>query len=202
MRLVGVIGTAILVSGLAVTLPAYSQRGDQDNNQGRHKDHAEHGRPGRAEKHPGPPQRAREHVVEQHGPEHAAYVQHAPRHVEPRPAQHVVWQQYRATRWTNEHRNWQQRGGYHGYRIPHARYVVYFGREHSFRLHALPVVVVENHPRFQYHDYWVTLVDPIPESWSASWYDTDDVYVEYAHDGYYMHNTRHPGVALAINVSF
>jgi hypothetical protein len=28
------------------------------------------------------------------------------------------------------------------------------------------------------------------------------VYVDYVGDGYYMYNRRHPGVAIALNVSF
>jgi len=31
-----------------------------------------------------------------------------------------VWQQHRATNWQSEHRDWQRRGGYNGYRIPDA----------------------------------------------------------------------------------
>jgi hypothetical protein len=113
----------------------------------------------------------------------------------------VVWQQRRAHQWTSEHRTWKQRGGYHGYRIPHDRYIVYFGPQHRFRVHTLPILVVAGHPRFQYRGCWFSLVDPWPEYWSASWYETDDVYVEYVNDGYYMYNTRHPGVAISISVS-
>jgi len=38
--------------------------------------------------------------------------------------------------------------------------------------------------------------------WERTWYDTDDVYVDYVNDGYYMYNRRHPGVGIAVNVSF
>ncbi len=113
----------------------------------------------------------------------------------------VVWEDHRARQWEHEHRSWQQRGGYHGYRIPHERYVAYFGRPHRFRMHTLPVVVYQGHPRFRCNGFWFTVIDPWPEYWAADWYSTDDVYIEYVHDGYYMYNARHPGVAIAIDVA-
>jgi hypothetical protein len=61
---------------------------------------------------------------------------------------------------------------------------------------------VDGYPRFQYSGFWFSLVDPWPEYWSPRWYQTDDVYVDYVNDGYYMYNRRHPGVAIAVNVSF
>jgi hypothetical protein len=221
MRLVRVFGTAALISLLGTTVPAYSQHGDHGDKQGKHENQAEREKPGKGEKHPGKqPERARGSVGEQHRPQRPEHAQQGPRHVEPRQAQHVVrhapqgprhvesrpehrvvWQERRAHQWASEHRSWQQRGGYRGYRIPHDRYIVYFGPEHRFRVHTLPLLVVEDHPRFQYRGCWFTLVDPWPEYWSPSWYETDDVYVKYVHDGYYMYNVRHPRVGIAISVS-
>ncbi|HWR17932.1 MAG TPA: hypothetical protein VN577_24095 [Terriglobales bacterium] len=173
MKLTGVIGTAILVSSLAIAIPAFGQHGKRGG------DHHKH-----------------EKFDKKHGK--------SVRVVERRDAhrgQRVVWVDHRATRWEHEHRGWKQRGGYHGYRVPRERYVVYFGREHRFRVHSYPVVIVEGRPRFRYHDCWVTMVDPWPEYWSERWYETDDVYVEYADDGYYLYNERHPGVRIAVNIS-
>ncbi len=62
-------------------------------------------------------------------------------------------------------------------------------------------MVVGGYPRFQYGGLWFSMVDPWPEYWSRSWYETDDVYVDYVNDGYYMYNRSHPGVGIAINVS-
>ena len=202
MRLAGLVGAAVLISGLGITVPAYSsQRGDQGDSHERHERQEEGGKPGKGDKHHGKQSEpARERVVEQHGPQRLEHAHQGPRQVQRGPEQRVVWQQHRASRWAQEHRDWKQRGGYHGYHIPHNRYVVYFG-EHRFRVNTLPVVVVGGHPRFHYHGCWFTLVDPLPEYWSPSWYETDEVYVEYVHDGYYMRNMRHPGVAIAINVS-
>lgn len=97
---------------------------------------------------------------------------------------------------------WHERGGYRVYRFPAARFRANFGRGHWFRVHNAPVIVVGGYPRFQYGGFWFSVVDPWPEYWSRTWYETDDVYVDYVNDGYYMYNRRHPGVAIAVNVSF
>jgi hypothetical protein len=111
-----------------------------------------------------------------------------------------VWQQHRATNWQSQHRTWQQRGGYSGYRIPDDRYRVYFGQNHGFRINVLPLVMVGGYPRFQYGGFWFSVVDPWPEYWSGNWYDSDDVYVDYSGDGYYLYNRRHPRDRLAISL--
>ena len=115
--------------------------------------------------------------------------------------QHSAWQQHRARSWQSDHRTWQQRGGYNGYRIPDDRFRGYFGSEHGFRIYGLPFLVVGGYPRFQYSGYWFSLVDPWPESWANNWYDTDDVYVSYVDNGYYLFDRRHPNVGIAISIS-
>jgi len=113
----------------------------------------------------------------------------------------TTWQQHRATNWQADHRTWQQRGGYNGYRIPDDRFRGSFGEGHGFRMQGLPFLVVGGYPRFQYGGYWLSVVDPWPETWGANWYNTDDVYVVYADNGYYMYNRRYPGVGMAISIS-
>jgi hypothetical protein len=93
--------------------------------------------------------------------------------------QQAAWQEHRAHDWKSEHRDWQQRGGHNGYRIPEDRYRGYFGPSHAFRIYSYPVVVVGGYPRFQYGGFWLSVVDPWPEYWSDDWYDNDDVYIEY-----------------------
>jgi len=114
--------------------------------------------------------------------------------------QQRAWQEHRANNWRSEHRTWQQRGGYNGYRIPDDRYNRYFGREHAFRIYSYPVVVVGGYPRFQYNGFWFSLADPWPEYWSNNWYENDDVYIEYSVDGYYMYDTRYPRDRIAVSV--
>jgi hypothetical protein len=115
--------------------------------------------------------------------------------------QQVAWERHRAHDWKSEHRDWNQRGGYNGYRIPEDRYRGYFGPSHAFRIYSYPVVVVGGYPRFQYGGFWFSVVDPWPEYWSDDWYDNDDVYIEYYGGGYYLYNRRYPQDQIAISVS-
>src|SRR5579864_1201453 len=121
------------------------------------------------------------------------------------PEQHRIqqsaWQEHRSQRWDSDHRNWQRRGGYSGYRVPDDRYRGYFGPDHGFRIYGLPFMVVGGYPRFQYEGYWITTLDPWPEYWGNDWYDNDDVYVAYVDDGYYLYNRRYPNVGIAISIS-
>jgi hypothetical protein len=111
-----------------------------------------------------------------------------------------MWFKYRARSWQSEHREWQQRGGYNGYRIPDDRFRRSFGQDHRFRLRSLPVVLTGGYPRFQYGGFWFSVVDPWPEYWSDNWYDNDDVYIDYSGDGYYLYNRQHPRDRIAVNV--
>ncbi len=113
-----------------------------------------------------------------------------------------AWQEHRSQNWQSDHRNWQQRGGYRGYRIPDDRYRGYFGPSHGFRINTLPFLVVGGYPRFQYQGYWISTVDPWPEYWGNDWYDNDDVYVSYVDNGYYLYNRRYPREGIAINITF
>ncbi len=112
----------------------------------------------------------------------------------------TVWQGHRAQNWQAEHRSWQDRGGYKGYRIPEARYRGHFGPEFGFRMFTFPLVVVGGFPRFQFGGFWFSVMDPWPEYWSDNWYGNDDMYIDYWEGGYYLHNRRHPMDRIAITV--
>ena len=114
--------------------------------------------------------------------------------------QREVWQQHRARDWQSEHRDWRQRGGYTGYRIPDAHYRRSFGANHWFRIHRYPMELYGGYPRFQYGGFWFGFMDPWPEYWADDWYDNDDVYVVYSEDGYYLYNRRYPRDRIAITV--
>jgi hypothetical protein len=45
-------------------------------------------------------------------------------------------------------------------------------------------------------------MDPWPESWPPLWYETDDVYIDYMGDGYYLYDSRYPGIGIAVIISF
>lgn len=110
--------------------------------------------------------------------------------------------QARAANWASVHRTWGQRGGYNGYRIPEDRFRLYFGRGHFFHIGGLPLVFVGGYPRFQYDGYWLTFVDPFPAEWAPNWYETDNVYIDYVDDGYYLFDSSYPGIPIAVTISF
>lgn len=142
------------------------------------------------------PQRAQQQLVPgQRGSEPSA------RHSEGRRIQQAAWRQHRARSWRAEHRTWQQRGGYDGYRIPDDHFRGDFGPTHGFHIYGLPYLVTNGYPRFQYRGYWFSPVDPWPEYWASNWYDTDNVYINYVDNGYYLYDRRYPRVAIAITVS-
>lgn len=115
--------------------------------------------------------------------------------------QSQVWQQHRAQNWRSEHHDWPQRGGYGGYRIPENRYQGRFGSGHPFFIRDHPLTMYGGYPRFQFGGFWFSILDPWPEYWSASWYDSDDVYIYDPGDGYYLCNRRYPQDRIAITVS-
>jgi hypothetical protein len=110
--------------------------------------------------------------------------------------------QSRASSFATQHRTWQQRGGYNGYRVPNDRFSLYFGSGHFFEIGNLPLLFVGGYPRFQYDGYWVTLLDPWPENWPPLWYEADNVYIDWGGDGYYLYDTNYPGIGIAVTISF
>ena len=111
-----------------------------------------------------------------------------------------AWQRYRARDWQSQHRTWQQRGGYDGYRIPDNRYGLFFGPSHVFRLFSFNLYIFGGYPRFWYGGYWISLLDPWPPYWGDDWYQNDDVYIEYSGDGYYLYNRRYPQDRIAVMI--
>jgi hypothetical protein len=231
MRRAGTIGTAILFLLLGTTVFVYAQHEGQGHEgqaheQGKSQQGQQHqqGRPAQqqqhTQQHQQPAQQHQEQArtpaqrqgrtqqtyggayhggVQVSGPTHAG-VHHSgvPQH---QGQVRSGFGQSRAHSWDNDHRTWAQRGGYNGYRVPDDRFRNYFGRDHYFRINALPLLFVGGYPRFQYDGYWVTSVDPWPESWPANWYATDDVYLDYS-DGYYMYDRMRPGPGIAVTLSF
>ncbi len=88
----------------------------------------------------------------------------------------------------------QMQGRGKGGRIPEEKFRASFGKQHTFRI-SRPTVV-EGQPQFQYAGYSFVIVDP----WPAEWQYTDDVYVDYIDDQYYLFDLMHPGVSIVINV--
>jgi len=151
-----------------------------------------------------PPSQSRQTrpVQQSHQPEHSQQIgrtlQTSP---EQQSAQRSAWQQHRAGNWLTNHRTWEQRGGYHGYRIPDLRFAGSFGHSHGFRIRGLPFMLEDGFPRFQYGGYWVSVVDPWPEYWGDDWFESDEVYVNYVDDGYYLFDDRYPSAGIAVSIS-
>jgi hypothetical protein len=124
----------------------------------------------------------------------------ASRPAAPRVEQRAIWPRYRAQSWNTQHRTWGQRGGYRGYRIPSARFSLYFGRPHRYHLSNFNVRIVDAYPQFYADGFWFTILDPVPEYWDSEWYDTDYVTIIQSEDGYYLLNEAYPDAALAIDV--
>jgi hypothetical protein len=116
--------------------------------------------------------------------------------------QQASWQAHKAGNFKSEHRTWQQRGGYHGYRIPDDRFRASFGEDHRFRMSSYPMSMDGGYPRFQYGGMWMSVLDPWPEYWAANWYSNDDVYIVFIDGGYYLCNRNYPGDQIALSVSF
>ncbi|HMD98458.1 MAG TPA: hypothetical protein VKM93_14135 [Terriglobia bacterium] len=92
----------------------------------------------------------------------------------------------------------RQSGRYDGdrsRRIPDDRFRGNFGRDHTFRIDR-NYVVAGGYSRFQYGGFWFGMYDPWPVGWSYN----DDVYVDYAGDGYYLYSPMHPGIQISLGV--
>ncbi|GLH70364.1 hypothetical protein GETHPA_18970 [Geothrix rubra] len=224
MKRVELIRAGMLPLLLWAVIPAYGQRDRQEREDKPQKAKREEARPARPPREPSdrnpqeqPRQRQedarraqadrqrdqQQQAARQRDQRHERRAQRPPR-PEPRgpvAERRGIWQGHRALDWRVEHRSWQQRGGYQGYRIPEDRYRSHFGPSRVFRIYSQPLIVFEGHPRFQFGGFWFSVLDPWPEYWSDTWYDDDDVYIDYAGDGYYLYNHQHPMDRIAVSVS-
>jgi hypothetical protein len=209
MKVVRITSTAILSLLLRIAALAYAQHQDEKQDhaqqQGGHEQgkpqqqHAQQQRHEQQEQHNQQQAQHRQQQQNQHNRQQAR--QQPQRTQQQQRIQQSAWQQHRSQNWQSDHRTWQQRGGYRGYRIPDDRYRGYFGPSHRFRINDRPFLVVGGYPRFQYQGYWISTVDPWPETWGNDWYDNDDVYVNYVDNGYYLFNRSYPGQGIAINIT-
>ncbi len=218
MKHVGVVTTAVLFCILGGAASAYAQHEQQrEPEKQQAKPAQQQAKPAQQQARPEPQQQkqAQQKQVQQKQDQNKQaqqkqdqnkQAQQRARQQKVTPAQQLeqrgTWQQHRAhTSWQSEHRTWQQRGGYNGYRIPDGYFRSYYGRSHEFRIYDLPFMVVGGFPRFQYGGYWFSIVDPWPEYWAANWYENDNIYVDYVDGGYYMYDSRYPGPGIAITIS-
>jgi hypothetical protein len=181
MKLVGIIGTAVLSLTLGAAAPVYAQQeehGQQDEHARQQEDKkVQQDRPAQQEQKHAQPEEKRAQQEEKHAQ------QEQRKSEQDRPAQRDA-----------QHEQQAQRGnGNHG-RIPDDRFRANFGREHVFVMNR--PVIIEGQPRFQYGGYWFGFSQPWPEGWAY----TDNVYVDYEDGGYYLYNPYHPGIRVIVIV--
>jgi len=212
MKAASFLGAGVLLLLLGASSPAYAQdQGKSDQNHEQSHAQPQHTQPAPTHQvsRPAPAQTERPGPAyggQYHGGVRPTETNHAGVHPSGVP-QHSGqvrsgFVQSRAKSWKDDHRTWQQRGGYTGYRIPDDRFRGYFGHDHFFRISRLPLLFVGGSPRFQYDGYWITFVDPWPDNWPPTWYETDDCYLDYNGDGYYLYDNNYPGIGIAVTISF
>jgi hypothetical protein len=171
MKLIGVLGTAVL--SLTIAAPAYAQQEQHDQEE--HKD--ERAKPEEKKAQPEKPagQEERRAQGEKNNKPEEKNAQRRPQESNReegkpgRPEQHVA-----------------------GGRIPEDRFKANFGREHSFRVSEGDY---RNH-RFQYGGYWFGFADP----WPSNWLYSQDVFVVEIGGVYYLCNASFPGVNVALSI--
>jgi hypothetical protein len=176
MKLVGIIGTAVLSLTLGVAAPAYAQDKQEEEKAkpAQEEKKAEPARPRQQEKNAQPQEKnnkQEERSAQQPNKNNQQEQKNAQQQQHNQPAQRA-------------------RGGS---RIPDDRYKANFGREHTFRVSHGDF----SSGRFQYGGYWFGFGG----AWPSNWLYTQDVYVIEIDGMYYLCNPVYPGVNLAINVT-
>src|SRR5262249_7857383 len=82
--------------------------------------------------------------------------------------------------------------------IPDAKFKASFTRHHSFRVNQVirETRVVPGQTQFVYSGYTFIVLDP----WPAEWLFTDDCYIDYLDDDYFLFDAFHPGIRIALLV--
>jgi hypothetical protein len=82
--------------------------------------------------------------------------------------------------------------------IPDSKFKASYGRQHSFTVNRVinQTTVVAGQTNFVYGGYTFVILDP----WPADWLFTDDVYIDYVDDDYFLFDVLHPGIRIALFV--
>ncbi len=171
MKVIGIVGTAVL--SLILAAPVYAQE--------QHDQEQERAKPEQNEKKAQPEKPARQEQKEAQESKTARPEEGNSRHEETKA-------QPRSQQAKPEKQQHAAAG-----RIPADRYKANFGRQHSFRVSEGDY---RNH-RFQYGGYWFGFAAP----WPSNWLYTQDVYVVEINGVYYLCNPAYPGVNVELNVT-
>ena len=92
----------------------------------------------------------------------------------------------------------QARASGKGGHIPDAKFKANFGRQHRFAVNRVvtTTTIVPQQTQFIYSGVTCVCVDP----WPAGWAFTDDCYIDYVDDQYFLIDELHPGVQVALLV--
>jgi len=82
--------------------------------------------------------------------------------------------------------------------IPDPQFRANFGRPHTFTVKRVitTTTIVPNQTQFVFAGYTFIFLDP----WPPNWLFTDDCYVDYVGDEYFLFDLLHPGIRVALFV--
>jgi outer membrane biosynthesis protein TonB len=82
--------------------------------------------------------------------------------------------------------------------IPDQKFKANFGRQHTLKVNRVitQTTIVAGQTQFVYSGYTFVILDP----WPAEWLFTDDIYIDYVDDDYFLFDLLHPGVRIALFV--
>jgi len=82
--------------------------------------------------------------------------------------------------------------------IPDPQFKANFGRQHAFPVNRVvtQTTIVPDQTQFVYAGYTFVFLDP----WPSDWLLTDDCYIDYVDDQYFLLDVFHPGVRVALFV--
>jgi hypothetical protein len=186
MKLFGFVSTAALFLALGYSAPGYALQNQQDEAKPAPQ---EEPKPEKQAK----PQEAK--PAEQPAPKsEERREQSAPRHGQEQQTTHQNNDAQQAQESAKRAGRTPAAAGNRGGRIPEDKFREQFGRGHTVVINR--PVIVDNRPRFQYAGYWFEIVDAWPTDWAYS----DECYIDYVDDAYYLFDPLHPGIRIAIVV--
>lgn len=85
-----------------------------------------------------------------------------------------------------------------GVRVPDPQFKANFGKQHRFAVNRLitTTTVVPNQAQFAYAGYTFIILDPR----SADWLFTEECYIDYVDEEYFLFDILHPGIRVALFV--
>jgi hypothetical protein len=83
-------------------------------------------------------------------------------------------------------------------RIPDSQFKADFGRQHTFTVNRVitQTTIVPQQTQFVFAGYTFVFLDP----WPAEWLLTDDCYIDFVDDEYFLFDAFHPGIRVALFV--